>query len=165
VTADRRLHAAIRAALEDADVAVEDLQLDDILVRLAEALAAQDRSLLPARLETTDDRAVTAARAYLDENVSRAVRSDTLERITGQTRFALARHFRAILGTSPHRYVVMRRLDRARTLMRAGSPLADAAVESGFADQSHMTRHFTKAYGLSPGRWCALALPGYTVHQ
>ena len=163
VTADRRLHAAIRAALEDADVAVEDLQLDDILVRLAEALAAQDRSSLAARSETPDDRAVKMARAYLDENVARTVRSDVLERITGLTRFALARHFRASFGTSPHRYVVMRRLDRARGLMRAGKPLADAAVESGFADQSHMTRHFKKTYGLAPGRWCALATQGRGV--
>ena len=51
----------------------------------------------------------------------------------------------------------MRRLDRARALIRHGAPLADAALACGFADQSHMTRQFKRAYGLSPGRFIALA--------
>ena len=83
--------------------------------------------------------------------------SAALEAVTGMTRYALARHFRACLGTSPYRYLVMRRLDRARALIRNGAPLADAALRCGFADQSHMTRQFKQAYGLSPGRFVALA--------
>ena len=80
-----------------------------------------------------------------------------LEAVTGLARYALARHFRACLGTSPYRYLVMRRLDRARALIASGSPLCDAALAAGFADQSHLTRHFKRAYGLAPGRWRALA--------
>ena len=51
----------------------------------------------------------------------------------------------------------MRRLDRARGLIRAGQPLGQAAAAAGFADQSHMSRHFKRAYGLSPGRWARLS--------
>ncbi len=83
--------------------------------------------------------------------------SAEMEAATGVTRYTLARHFRAALGTSPYRYLIMRRLDRVRSLIRAGAPLADAACACGFADQSHMTRHFKKAYGLPPGRWAALS--------
>jgi AraC-like DNA-binding protein len=61
-----------------------------------------------------------------------------------------------LLGTSPHRYLVMRRLGRAKQLLLAGSRLAGAAVESGFADQAHLTRHFRDAFGITPGRWLAL---------
>jgi AraC-like DNA-binding protein len=50
----------------------------------------------------------------------------------------------------------MRRLSRARVLIRKGWSLAEAAAACGFADQSHMTRHFKNAYGLSPGRWTAI---------
>jgi AraC-like DNA-binding protein len=53
---------------------------------------------------------------------------------------------------------VRRRLDRAKRLIRAGTTLAEVAVASGFADQSHLTRHFKKAYGLSPGRWSGMLI-------
>jgi AraC-like DNA-binding protein len=156
VTDDSRMCAAIEAALEDIDIAIEDLQFDEALVRLAHALAAGDGSVRAAAPGPANVRAAQVARDYLDARVEHVIRSDALERLTGVTRFELARHFRACFGTSPHRYVVMRRVDRARALMRAGKSLTRAAVESGFADQSHMTRHFKKAYGLSPGRWRAL---------
>jgi AraC-like DNA-binding protein len=50
----------------------------------------------------------------------------------------------------------MRRLDRARALIRGGAALVEVALSCGFADQSHMTRNFKKAYGISPGRWATL---------
>ena len=119
-------------------------------------LAAADPSIARRRLPARHWRAVAKAREVLDANLRAGVASAELEAVTGLTRYALARHFRACLGTSPYRYLVMRRLDRARTLIRQGAPLVEAALASGFADQSHMNRHFKKAYGLSPGRWAAL---------
>jgi AraC-like DNA-binding protein len=50
----------------------------------------------------------------------------------------------------------MRRLALARAAIASGTSLADAAATAGFADQSHMTRHFKRAYGLTPGRWAAV---------
>ena len=65
--------------------------------------------------------------------------------------------YEARFGTGPHRYRNQRRLERARRLIEDGLPLAAAALSCGFADQSHMTRHFKKTYGLPPGRWAAMA--------
>jgi AraC-like DNA-binding protein len=129
------------------------LQRDQIVLGLGEALAAADTSIARRRSPTPHWRAVGRARECLDANVSRGVRSTELEALTGLSRYDLARQFRACLGTSPYRYLVMRRLDRARALIRRGTPLADAALACGFADQSHLTRHFKKAYGVAPGRW------------
>jgi AraC-like DNA-binding protein len=157
VSADARLLAALRAALSDDGAPVEELRLDSHLVAIAEALAALDPSSVPMVHDAPCARAVSRAREFLDAEFAGSVTSAALERATGLSRFALARHFRAYLGTSPHRYVVMRRLDRARALMRAGASLADAASASGFADQSHMTRHFARAYGVTPARWRGLA--------
>lgn len=78
-----------------------------------------------------------------------------LERISGLDRWTLARQFRAAFGTSPGRFRTMRRLDAVRGLLARGTPLATAAVAAGFADQSHMTRRFKAAYGLTPGAWVA----------
>lgn len=44
----------------------------------------------------------------------------------------------------------MRQLEQVRSMMRTGKSLAGAAMDAGFADQSHMTRQFRRAYGLSP---------------
>ena len=48
-------------------------------------------------------------------------------------------------------------MDTARRLMLHGLSLADAAASAGFADQSHMTRHFSKTYGHTPARWLQIA--------
>jgi AraC-like DNA-binding protein len=153
VTREPRLRRAILDALADDDTPLEDLQLDGILAALADALAAHDPAP-PGTIEPACDRAVRLARDCLDE--AAPVSSAMLERITGLTRFALARHFRRRLGTSPHRYATMRRLERAKRLLDGDAPLAQAAAACGFADQSHMTRQFKRAYGLSPGAWRAL---------
>lgn len=157
VSNNRRIVAAIAPAQGDFNRTLEELQRDQVIVSLADALAAADPSMPPKRLSARHWRAVGRARDMLDANLASGIASAELEATTGLTRYALARHFRACLGTSPYRYLVMRRLDCARSLIRRGASLANAAAASGFADQSHMTRHFHRAYGLSPGRWATLA--------
>lgn len=160
VSTDRRLAAAIMPALEDLDRPLEELHRDQIILDLAEALAAADPSTVHRQLSVRHWRAVGKVRDFLDANVQNAVTSAELEAITGLSRYALARHFRVCLGTSPHHYLVMRRLDKVRSLIGEGERLVDAAVSCGFADQSHMTRHFKKVYGMSPGRWAAIRAQG-----
>jgi AraC-like DNA-binding protein len=100
--------------------------------------------------------ALERARQLLDAERTRVVRSTELEAVTGLTRYDLARQFRLVFGTSPYRYLLMRRLDLAREEIHRGRPLADVAVEAGFADQAHLTRMFRDAFGLTPARYRAL---------
>ncbi|MGO7422525.1 helix-turn-helix domain-containing protein, partial [Rhizobium ruizarguesonis] len=53
--------------------------------------------------------------------------------------------------------LLMRRLQRARAMIGAGEGISEVAAATGFADQSHLNRHFKKAYGMTPGQWVALA--------
>lgn len=155
VSADPRLASAILPALADLDDPLDELQRDAVVQRLVDALVAVDRTG-GRRVTPAHRHAVARARALLDARIADGVTSAELEAATGLSRYALARHFRACLGTSPYRYLTLRRLDRARALIHAGVALADAAAASGFADQSHLTRQFRRANGLPPGRWAAL---------
>jgi AraC-like DNA-binding protein len=106
-----------------------------------------------ARRAVIDVRATELARQYLTAHAPEPVSAAILEKITGTDRFTLTRHFRRAYGTSPNQYRTRRRLDLARAAIERGTPLAQAAIEAGFADQSHMTRQFKQAYGLTPARW------------
>jgi AraC-like DNA-binding protein len=154
VADDARLARAVDEAFH---AGLTPLTADSIVADLAAALlAAERRSADPARTRQVDATAVGRARQFLDAERTRAVHSAELEAITGLTRYELARQFRLTLGTSPHRYLLARRLDLARQRMRAGRPLADVAAEAGFADQAHFTRTFKATFGLTPARYRAL---------
>jgi AraC-like DNA-binding protein len=156
VAAYPSLLAALRPALDGLDRRLEPLELDQAVLAIAEALLTLDPAARGAATGASCAVAVERTRQFLDAHFDRVVASEELEAVTGLDRYGLSRHFRARLGTSPYRYLTMRRLDHARSLMREGHPLAEAALASGFADQSHMTRQFKRAYGLSPGRWRAM---------
>jgi len=65
-----------------------------------------------------------------------------------------SRAFRQSTGMSPHRWLLKRRVERAKQLLRdPDQSLASAALAAGFANQSHLTRVFTRIAGISPGRW------------
>jgi len=152
---DAPLGAVLVEALGALDAPLDELACDDLLGRLARALVR--RAGRPeAALARPAARQAKIARDYLDANAERQVSSAELERHTGLDRYALSRHFRALYATSPHRYLLMRRLARARALIGDGASLAEIAAAAGFADQAHFSRHFKKAYGLPPGRWAAL---------
>ncbi len=74
---------------------------------------------------------------------------DTLSQVSGRDRWSLSRDFRTLYGTSPWRYVMMRRLDFCRQRMRAGERLVDIAADAGFADQSHDAPVYQPLWSLS----------------
>ena len=65
----------------------------------------------------------------------------------------LIRSFEAATGVTPHRYLTSIRIERARRLLRSGTPPAEVAAATGFADQAHLTRVFRAAMGTTPGAY------------
>jgi len=76
-----------------------------------------------------------------------------LARLTGLSRYQVLRRFERAYGLPPHAWLLRRRAERARVLIRDGATLAAAAAATGFADQSHMTRVFARQFGFTPGAW------------
>jgi AraC-like DNA-binding protein len=154
VVADAGLWQALADVLVDLDHEPDVLLMDDAVMRIAAGLSR--KAVTPQKSITAIAKiSVLRARDILESHCDETIGSEMLEAATGLDRYDLARQFRRLLGTSPHRYLVMRRLDRAKRLITEGNSLAEAAIGSGFADQAHFTRHFRRAFGMTPGRWMA----------
>lgn len=155
VVTDRILRTTLLSALGPIDRELDDLFLADFVAQLMQSLARHaGQTVRP--MPKPAWRAAQLARDYLEDNMARSVRSEELEAVTGLDRYALSRHFRAAFSTSPHRFLVMRRLQQARRMIEIGEPLAQIAIAAGFSDQSHFNRQFKKAFGVTPGRWSSL---------
>jgi AraC-like DNA-binding protein len=161
VSSNALLAEALAGAFLNFPTPLEPLAVDAVIEGLTRGLVLADQSLRRnRRRRACDIVAIERTRRFLDAATTRIVTSDELETISGHRRFSLARQFREIYGTSPYRYSLMRRLDRVRRNIRAGQPLAEIALDAGFADQSHMTRMFRATYGLSPAQFRDYALTG-----
>jgi AraC-like DNA-binding protein len=145
----------IASLLADIDEPVSELGCVEIAAAVADGLRSLSGGPEP-RPATVDVRAVELVRDHLAAHAREHTPAPVLEEIAGTDRFTIARHFRRAFGTSPDRYRTLRRLALARAAIENGKSLAEAAAETGFADQSHMTRQFKRTYGLTPARWMAL---------
>jgi AraC-like DNA-binding protein len=99
--------------------------------------------------------ALEFVRDYLNDHLATNVRLVELVTMTGLSAHTLVRGFAATFGLPPHAYHVQVRVNRARALLARGESLARVAAATGFTDQSHLTRHFRRVVGVTPGAYAA----------
>lgn len=145
---DRHLAEAIRLAFTSS---FEPLLIEDLVASICSALLRCDSSFAAnTKRRRLSDIALVRVREFLQANYTRVVSANELEGITGESRFVISAAFRQRYGTSPYRFLVMRRLDFVRTKLNRGVNLSELAQEAGFADQAHMSRSFKAAFGMTP---------------
>lgn len=98
-------------------------------------------------------REIEQACAYIEQHFPERIALDQLCRRTGLSRSTLLRAFTQDRGITPYRYLEAVRVNAAKRLLEQGVSPLEAALETGFSDQSHFTNHFTAAIGVSPGMY------------
>jgi AraC family transcriptional regulator len=112
-----------------------------------EELVRKSRGLSPRRLK--------AVLVYIRDRLDDALTLRDLAAIAHLSPYHFARRFKESTGLPPHRYIIARRIERAKHLLRGEEELslAQVAAQTGFWDQGHFTRHFKRLVGVTPKRY------------
>ena len=120
----------------------------------------ENKNRVPNEIEKeklfSQPRAVVQALKFIHENYPSDLSLADIAAAAHLSTYHLTRVFKKSTGVSPHQYLVQVRVNSARSLLTAGAgdrSLAEIAAAVGFADQSHLTRQFRRAFGRTPGRW------------
>jgi AraC-like DNA-binding protein len=96
---------------------------------------------------------IATAKVYIDENYAEGFGLHDLAELSGLSVFHFTRSFKKAVGLSPLAYRNQRRVSEARVRLLDGQPIAQVALDMGYADQSHLTRQFQRIVGASPRRY------------
>lgn len=121
-------------------------ELKSRLALLANSLFRQETLSSPA-----DSRQAEMLCQYLEDHCAEHITLEQLCRMAGLSQSTLLRIFAQAKGTTPYRYLESLRINRATVLLEDGAAPAEAALASGFSDQSHFSRYFRRFTGIPPG--------------
>ena len=148
-----RLLPAVRAMLAAARSGLGIAAIPDYMHADGDGLVQVLGGLLRPKGHQQSAASITRARTMMDDDPTAHWSLAQLADAASLSRYQLVRQFAQATGLTPHAYLLQRRLQLARHLMGEGTPLADVAAASGFADQSHLTRLFTRSFGITPGAY------------
>ena len=152
---DPKLAAAFQSAhrtLEEGNGALETSQA---MFLVLDAMFRQHGSSIIVPVDTKERSAVRRARDYLIEQYATDIGLEELAAVAGLSRAHLIRAFRKEFHITPHAFLTDIRVRIARRKLQAGELPAEIALECGFADQAHFTRHFKARTGITPGQYRA----------
>jgi AraC family transcriptional regulator len=88
---------------------------------------------------------------YIEEHLAEDIAIEDMAALVPMSQFHFARAFKAATGETPHKYLIQRRMERAKVLLTVTQlAIAEVAYRVGFSNQSHFTAHFRKATGVTP---------------
>ncbi len=143
----RTLHSSLESGGSDIE---RQSDFFDVMALFVERHAQQNpvtQSLKP------DLEIVSRVRQYLHANYTHNVTLQSLTTLSGLSSYHLVRVFRATVGLTPHAYLEQIRINQAKKLLQSRTPITEVAFLTGFTDQSHLTKHFKRMTGVTPGKY------------
>ena len=130
------------------DLLEKQTEVVSFLSDLMHELASQPTDTHPQAPDT-----LRALAAYLDEHVAEDISLEDLCDRSGYSAGHLVRAFKQHFGLTPHAYLVNRRIQLGRQALKEGTPIIDAALDAGFADQAHFQRTFKRLMAATPKQY------------
>lgn len=127
------------------------LEIQSRFIALAERLVATFDS--PFKMSAREPQAVQTVKDFLHAHYKDSVSLAVLSALTGLNRSYLIRSFTKSVGIPPYSYLIQIRVHAAKRLLASGTSPVDTALEVGFTDQSHLTRHFKRITGITPASY------------
>ncbi|MGW8884347.1 AraC family transcriptional regulator [Streptomyces sp. NPDC055749] len=129
----------------------DELEAQSRLALIRERLHTHLRPRLVTDVRVPPRGVAHSLRELLDERLLQGVTLDEAAKLLHAHPTHLVRAFSGAFGIAPHQYLTARRVDRARRLLLDGQPPGGVAAAAGFYDQSHLSRHFKRIVGTTPG--------------
>ncbi|NLQ17172.1 AraC family transcriptional regulator [Marinomonas sp. M1K-6] len=155
VIKDERLTRQMQMLLAKLGSGAESLDLEVhwelLLVKLLQKYAHQrgHSELILSKAQAN----IALARDYLADHFQQKVSLDEVAQQAGISKFHLIKEFKRCYQLTPHQYQIQQRLNYARAQLKAGASAIDVANCCGFHDQSHFSKTFVNAMGISPSAY------------
>ncbi len=130
------------------------LERETALLELLQKLVSRySRDNAAAQTFGKESDAVKKVKEYIVEHYEQNISLKTLSRVANLSQFHLNRVFSDEIGMPPHAFQIQVRIAKAKQFIKQGFPLSKVAATTGFADQSHFSRHFKRLMKITPGEY------------
>jgi len=152
-----QLAIAITSALRDGsanDALYIETLAQTLAVHLARTHSSRSRPVRTGKIDTISGPKMRRLIEYIEQNLDSNLSLETMAAEVIVSPRYLPRAFKMAVGQSPHRYVLARRIERAKELLRSTDmPVVDVALAAGFSSQSHLSNWFLREVGVSPAAY------------
>lgn len=154
VIEDDRIAEQLRLVFEHIESGSSTLLIETLLYGTLLTLAGKHgRSIsLPNDIGVSRQN-LLLVKEFLDEHPDQDISLEDLAQLSGTSKYHFVRQFGKSFGLSPHAYQIQARIKKAKQLLKVGASISQTAIDCGFHDQSHLTRHFKRCLGTTPKKF------------
>lgn len=131
----------------------KDFEKEEIFFFLMEQVIAEYTGTFSQELPSDTNPEIRSVCEYIEKNYNENITLDDLSHAANINKYSLLRSFTKYKGITPYQYLVTIRINKAKQLLEQGIEPMEAALSTGFTDQSHFTNFFKKFIGLTPKQY------------